>query len=132
VNVRNSALGLFAVFSCNICRLVVQDSSIAVFRNTSKLWELVVQGSSVAVSTKASKLWELVVQDSSVAVFRKARKIWELCLLKALLQKSTWSERAPGMESLILGFVSKDKLLYLFGSREETLLWQDHRPSSSL
>ncbi|CAK9198844.1 unnamed protein product [Sphagnum troendelagicum] len=66
------------------------DSSVAVFRNTSKLWELVVQGSSVAVSTKASKLWELVVQDSSVAVFRKARKIWELCLLKALLQKNTW------------------------------------------
>jgi hypothetical protein len=70
---------------------MVQDSSVAVFRNTSKLWELVVQGSSVAISTKASKLWELVVQDSSVAVFRKASKIWELCLLKALLQKNTWS-----------------------------------------
>ncbi|CAK9259240.1 unnamed protein product [Sphagnum jensenii] len=35
------------------------DSSVAVFRNTSKLWELVVQGSSVAVSTKASKLGSL-------------------------------------------------------------------------
>ncbi len=69
----------------------MQESTVAVFRNTSKLWELVVQGSSAAVSTKASKLWELVVQDSSVAVFRKASKIWELCLLKALLQKNTWS-----------------------------------------
>jgi hypothetical protein len=77
---------LFAVFSCNICRLVVQDSSVAVFRNTSKLWELVVQGSSVEVSTKASKLWEVVVQDSSVAE-KQASKIWERCLLKALLQK---------------------------------------------
>lgn len=69
---------------------MVQDSSVAVFRNTSKLWELVVQGSSVEVSTKASKLWEVVVQDSSVAE-KQASKIWEPCLLKALLQKNTWS-----------------------------------------
>jgi hypothetical protein len=29
---------LFAVFSCNICRLVVQDSSVAE-KQASKIWE---------------------------------------------------------------------------------------------
>ncbi len=89
---------------------MVQDSSVAVFRNTSKLWELVVQGSSVELSTKASKL--LGACGAGFFCCRKTSKqdLGALSFESIAAKKHLvmFSERAPGMESLILGFVSKD------------------------
>ncbi len=45
-----------------------------------------------------------------------------------------FSERAPGMESLILGFVSKDKLLYLVGAEKKQYCGRiiGHHPLSKI